>query len=207
MNSAFRLAELDRRAHKCRICVETPKGKPLPHEPRPVFSVSTEAKILIAGQAPGTRVHSSGIPFQDRSGDTLRNWLGVQPETFYDPAKFAILPMGFCFPGQNDQGSDLPPRKECAPVWRQQFLDLMPQIRLLLAIGQYAQAWHLGPMRQATLTETVASWRDIYRQPNHPRILPLPHPSWRSNLWIKKNPWFERDLIPFLRDCVKNLVA
>lgn len=206
MNREAQLQELSARARNCRICIEHPKGNPLPHEPRPVFTVSTKAKILIAGQAPGTKVYESGVPFQDRSGDTLRKWLGVDQATFYDPTKFAILPMGFCFPGQDKKGSDLPPRQECAPAWRQQFLDLMPQLKLLLVIGQYAQAWHLGPNRRKTLTETVADWRNIYDGTENPKILPMPHPSWRSGIWIKKNPWFETDLLPMLARTVRNLI-
>ncbi|RFC64888.1 MULTISPECIES: uracil-DNA glycosylase family protein [Mesorhizobium] len=206
MNREIQLQELSARARNCRICIEHPIGNPLPHEPRPVFTVSTKAKILIAGQAPGTKVYESGVPFQDRSGDTLRKWLGVDRPTFYDPTKFAILPMGFCFPGQDKKGSDLPPRPECAPAWRQQFLDLMPELKLLLVIGQYAQAWHLGPNRRKTLTETVADWRNIYDQTENPKILAMPHPSWRSGIWIKKNPWFETDLLPMLARTVRNLI-
>lgn len=206
MTRSAQLRELSTQVRNCRICVEQPKVKPLPHEPRPVFAVSTEAKILIAGQAPGTKVHASGVPFQDRSGDTLRQWLGIDKQTFYDPAKFAILPMGFCFPGQDNKGSDLPPRPECAPAWRQQFLDLMPQVKLLLAIGQYAQAWHLGPNRGKTLTGTVADWRRIYEQSERPKIIPLPHPSWRSTIWIRKNPWFEVELLPKLRERIAELI-
>jgi len=207
MSASAQLEDLIATARNCRICVEHPVGKPLPHEPKPVFVVSARAKILIAGQAPGTRVHESGIPFQDRSGDTLRKWLGINHDTFYDPTKFAILPMGFCFPGQDKNGSDLPPRRECAPAWRQQFLDFMPQLRLLLAIGQYSQAWHLGSRRRKTLTETVADWRDIYEQSERPKIIPLPHPSWRSTIWLRRNPWFEAELLPKLRELVKELTA
>jgi len=202
MTGLPQLLELSAQARNCRICVEHPTGNPLPHEPRPVFTVSAQARILIAGQAPGTRVHESGVPFQDRSGDTLRQWLGVDKATFYDREKFAILPMGFCFPGQDLKGSDLPPRPECAPAWRQQFLDLMPQLQLVLAIGQYAQAWHLGSSRRKTLTETVADWRSIFEHSEQPKILPLPHPSWRSTIWIRKNPWFEIELLPKLRETV-----
>lgn len=205
--TAQSLQDLSIRARACRICVENPISKPLPHEPHPVFSVSTTARILIAGQAPGTKVHLSGVPFEDRSGDTLREWLGVERELFYDSHKFAILPMGFCFPGQDAKGSDLPPRKECPPAWRQKFLDLMPQIELLLVIGQYAQAWHLGEMKKKNLTETVADWRNIYEQSSRPKILPLPHPSWRSAIWKSRNPWFDADVLPFLRGIVRSLVV
>jgi uracil-DNA glycosylase len=184
----------------CRICVEQPLGKPLPHEPRPVVVASNTARILIAGQAPGTKVHATGIPFNDASGDRLRNWLGVSREQFYDSDLFAIAPMGFCFPGQDSKGGDLPPRKECAPVWREPLMESMPQINLVLTIGLYAQAWHLGRLRAKSLTETVMGWRGyVEAATNGPMIIPLPHPSWRNTGWIKKNPWFETDLLPFLK--------
>lgn len=207
MNAAPALERLSARARNCRICVEHPRGRPLPHQPRPVFTVSSQARILIAGQAPGTKVHLSGTPFEDRSGDRLREWLGIDRATFYDPSRLAILPMGFCFPGQDAKGSDLPPRPECAPAWRRRFLDLMPQIELVLVIGQYAQAWHIGPARRATLSETVADWRGIHDRAGQPKVLPLPHPSWRNTSWIKRNPWFERELLPFLRQEVARLLV
>lgn len=184
----------------CRICRDAPfAGPPLPHEPRPVVVASSTAKILIAGQAPGTRVHASGMPFTDRSGDRLREWLGVTSDQFYDPDKFAIAPMGFCFPGLDAKGGDLPPRKECAPTWRTPLMSLMPQLEFILVIGQYAQAWHMRDQRKATLTDTVANWRAIFSRNQAPRILPLPHPSWRNSAWLKKNPWFEAELLPVLR--------
>ncbi len=190
----------------CRICRDTPLGPPLPHEPRPVVVASRTARVLIAGQAPGTKVHASGKPFDDRSGDRLRDWLGVSREEFYDPAKFAIAPMGFCFPGQDAKGGDLPPRRECAPAWRASLLSHMPQVELVLAIGQYAQAWHLGGLRRGSLTETVADWRTIFLRNERPRVLPMPHPSWRNTGWLKKNPWFEADLLPVLRREVHSLI-
>jgi uracil-DNA glycosylase len=183
----------------CRICVERPIGRPLPHEPRPVVVASTSARILIASQAPGTKVHASGLPFDDRSGDRLRDWLGVSREEFYDPHKLAIVPMGFCFPGQDAKGSDLPPRRECAPAWRRKLLDLMPQIDLVLVIGLYAQAWHMPAACRPSLSETVKDWRAIYEASGAPHVLPLPHPSWRNTGWLKKNPWFKMELLPFLR--------
>jgi len=183
----------------CRICRDDPVGKPLPHEPRPVVRPSSVARILIAGQAPGTRVHASGIPFDDRSGDRLRDWLGVTADEFYDMDRFAIVPMGFCFPGLDAKGGDLPPRRECAPAWRARLMALMPQVDLVLAIGIYAQAWHMANARGASLTETVAAWRDILDRPGHPKVLPLPHPSWRNTGWLKRNPWFEVELLPRLR--------
>ena len=139
------------------------------------------------------------MPFDDRSGDRLRDWLGVDRDTFYDTDRFSILPMGFCFPGLDAKGSDLPPRRECAPAWRRPLMDLMPQIDLVLAIGLYAQAWHMGARRAASLTETVARWRDSFADPLPPRVLPLPHPSWRNTGWLKRNPWFEAELLPCLR--------
>jgi len=183
----------------CRICRDAPRGKPLAHEPRPVLVVSDRARILIAGQAPGTKVHESGRPFTDASGDRLRSWLGVSSEEFYDPGNFAILPMGFCFPGQDARGADLPPRRECAPAWRSALVAAMPQIELVLAIGLYAQAWHLGTARTVSLTETVRDWRAIFSADAVPRVLPLPHPSWRNTAWLKQNPWFEMELLPFLK--------
>jgi uracil-DNA glycosylase len=164
--------------------------------------LSSTARILIAGQAPGLRVHESGLPFNDASGNRLREWMGVTREELYDADRFAIVPMGFCFPGYDDKGSDLPPRRECAPRWRSAVLAAMPQIELVLAIGQYAQAWHLGSRRKKGMTETVRNWRE-YAFANHgPRILPLPHPSWRNTGWLKKNPWFEAELLPVLREDV-----
>ncbi|MCR5859550.1 uracil-DNA glycosylase family protein [Mesorhizobium sp. J428] len=198
MDQRLQALALDARA--CRICRDTPLGRPLPHEPRPVLWPSSTAHILIAGQAPGTKVHASGIPFDDRSGDRLRDWLGVTRDEFYDSDRFAILPMGFCFPGQDAKGGDLPPRRECAPAWRRPLMDLMPQIDLVLAIGIYAQAWHMGEQRSASLTETVARWREIFEANVAPRVLPLPHPSWRNTGWLKRNPWFETGLLPRLKE-------
>jgi uracil-DNA glycosylase len=195
------------RIRSCRICVENPMGAPLPHEPRPVVVGSDTARILIAGQAPGTRVHASGLPFDDRSGDRLRDWLQVDRSQFYDPACFAIAPMGFCFPGLDAKGGDLPPRRECAPAWRAQLMAAMPQIELVLVIGQYAQAWHLGSEKSRTLTETVLDWRRLMALGLSPRVLPLPHPSWRNTGWLKKNPWFERDLLPVLREEIHRLLS
>lgn len=193
----------------CRLCRDAPARGPqdcLPHEPRPVAVLSRRARILIAGQAPGLRVHESGLPFNDASGDRLRAWLGVSREEFYDPDRFAIVPMGFCFPGYDEKGSDLPPRRECAPLWRQPVMDAMPQIELILTIGQYAQAWHLGARRRKGMTETVGNWREYYFANHSPRILPLPHPSWRNTGWLKRNPWFETDVLPVLKQDVDRLI-
>lgn len=192
----------------CRVCRDTPAKGPadrLPHEPRPVAVLSDSARILIAGQAPGLRVHESGLPFNDASGDRLRDWLGVTRDGFYDPRNFAIVPMGFCFPGYDAQGSDLPPRRECAPLWRARVIAAMPQIELVLGIGQYAQAWHLGAAKAASMTETVRDWRRHLHRNEGPSVLPLPHPSWRNTGWLKRNPWFEAEILPELRKRVKTL--
>ncbi len=186
----------------CRLCVDEPLGKPLPHEPRPVLRVSRTARVCIVGQAPGTRVHASGTPFTDPSGDRLRDWMGVTADEFYDVSHIAIVPMGFCFPGLDAKGGDLPPRRECAIHWRTRLFELMPQIELTLLVGQYAQAWHLGRARKSSLTETVAAWRGYL-----PSALPLPHPSWRNNAWIRKHPWFETDVLPVLRRDVRRLIG
>ena len=186
-------------ARACRICVEAPRGAPLAQPPRPIIQGSATARILIAGQAPGTRVEASGIPFDDRSGDRLRDWMGVPPAVFYDASQIAILPMGFCFPGLDAKGSDRPPRRECAPRWRQNFIDTMPAVRLVLAIGATAQRWHLGLDAADGVDATVRRWRDILDRPAEPKVIPLPHPSWRNTGWLMRNPWFEQDLLPVLR--------
>ena len=194
----------------CRVCRDAPvRGAEyrLPHEPRPVAVISSTARILIAGQAPGLRVHQSGLPFDDASGNRLRQWLGVTREEFYDPNHFAIVPMGFCFPGYDAHGSDLPPRRECAPRWRSQIIEAMPQVELVLAIGQYAQSWHLGERRAATMTETVRDWRSHLGSNSGPAVLAMPHPSWRNTSWLKKNSWFETDLLPVLQERVGKLIS
>jgi uracil-DNA glycosylase len=180
----------------CTLCAEH-----LPLGPRPVLQLHPHARILIAGQAPGSRVHASGIPFQDASGDQLRDWLGVGVATFHDPTRVAILPVGLCYPGTGKSG-DLPPRPECAPAWRMKLMALLVNVKLTLVIGQYAQAWHLGERQHPTLTETVRAWRRYW-----PAIVPLPHPSPRNNLWLKRNPWFEQDLLPSLRRRVRELTT
>jgi uracil-DNA glycosylase len=195
MAECANIEALQRGIAACRLCRDNPLGKPLPHEPRPVAVLSPTARILIASQAPGLKVHESGIPFNDASGDRLRQWLDVDRAQFYDPRNFAILPMGFCFPGYDAHGSDLPPRRECAPAWRAPAVAAMPQIELVLAVGGYAQAWHLGLKAATPMTETVRDWRRHLET----GILPLPHPSWRNTGWIRKNPWFEEELVPELR--------
>jgi uracil-DNA glycosylase len=192
-----KLERLSARIRACRICIEAPKGRPLPHEPRPVFQATSTAKLLIAGQAPGTRVHSSGRPFTDPSGVRLRQWLGMDETLFYDERHVAIVPMGFCFPGQNDKGADLPPRPECAPAWRARFLSHLKAVELILCLGRPAQLWHLGELAAGDLTTTVRNWRQGHVL--RPRVLPLPHPSWRNNAWLKRNPWFAEEFLPVLR--------
>jgi len=190
----------------CRVCVDSPRGKALPHAPRPVLRASATARLAVCGQAPGTRVHASGTPFSDPSGERLRAWMGVTANEFYDEAHVAIVPMGFCFPGQDDKGGDLPPRRECAQLWHRRLFAALPQIELVLAVGAYAQDFHLGPSRGKTLQETMLRWREHLKTKRHPRIFPLPHPSWRNNAWLKKNPWFEAELLPVLRREVRRLL-
>ena len=197
------LKSLCARMRACRICARA--QPPLPHDPRPVFQLSSTARLLVAGQAPGTKVHASGRPFTDPSGERLRGWMGIGPDVFYDASKVAIAPMGFCFPGQDARGADLPPRAECAPAWRAELMAAMPQIELVLAIGQYAQEWHLRKLRKKTLTETVRAWRAFLDL--RPAILPLPHPSWRNNAWLKRNAWFAEEVLPVLRAEVARLTG
>jgi uracil-DNA glycosylase len=190
----------------CRHCVEMPQGKPLPHEPRPVLRASRTARLAVCSQAPGTKVHTSGTPFTDRSGDRLREWMGVTPQEFYDESRVAIVPMGFCFPGQDEKGADLPPRKECATLWHARLFAALPQLELVLAVGSHAQHFHLGDGAGASLQETMLAWRKHLTRKAHPRVLPLPHPSWRNNAWLLKNPWFESELLPVLRREVRRLL-
>lgn len=191
------LQQLGKEASACRLCA----GE-LAHEPRPVFRVGAEARLLIVGQAPGTRVQESGIPWNDRSGDRLRAWLGLSKDLFYDTRRIAILPMGLCFPGLDAKGGDKPPIARCAPTWHPRFLALLPKIELKLLVGGYAQARYLGSARKASLGETVRAFEDYL-----PATLPLPHPSWRNTGWLKKNPWFEEELLPVLRERVRALVG
>ncbi len=181
--------------HACTIC----EAK-LPLGPRPVVQLHPTASILIAAQAPGKKVHETGIPFDDPSGDRLREWLGVNRDTFYDKRKMAILPMGFCYPGTGQSG-DLPPRPECAEAWRAPLLAHLTKLKLTLVIGQYAQAYHLPKSTHKTVTETVKAWKEF-----RPNQLPLPHPSPRNNIWLKRNPWFATDLLPALRKQVKTIL-
>ncbi len=190
--NAAAFAALQRDIRSCTLCAAH-----LPHGTRPVLQISQTARILIVGQAPGRKVHASGIPFDDASGERLRDWMGINRETFYDASRVAILPMGFCYPGTGKSG-DLPPRPECAATWRGKVLTELRDIKLTLVIGQYAMAWHLGPCLKPTLTETVQAWRGFL-----PDLLPLPHPSPRNNIWLKRNPWFDQEVLPVLRRIVK----
>jgi uracil-DNA glycosylase len=190
------------RISACRLCAERFAATETAHEPRPVVRASASARILIAGQAPGARVHASGLPFDDPSGDRLRDWMGVDRDTFYDRNRVAVVPMAFCFPGYNAKGSDLPPPPICAKTWRAQVLAELPQVALTLLVGQYAQRWHLGALRGKSLTDTVRDWRAF-----GPVRLPLPHPSWRNTAWLKKNPWFAEEILPWLQAEVARLVG
>ena len=203
---AAALAHLAARIRDCRICVESPKRAALPHAPRPVLRVSTTARLAIAGQAPGTRVHRSGVPFTDPSGGRLRAWMGVTDAEFYDAARIAIVPMGFCFPGLDAKGGDRPPRPECAPAWRAELFQAMPRIELVLAVGHYAHWWHL-PGPRLPVTATVRGFAGLLDQTRSPRCLALPHPSWRNSGWLKANPWFEAEVLPRLRAEVRGLIG
>lgn len=187
----------------CRVCIETPKGAALPHGPRPVLRIGATARLAICGQAPGARVHASGVPFTDPSGVRLRDWMGVTTAEFYDASRVAIVPMGFCFPGNDAKGGDRPPRPECAATWRARVFEHLPALELILLVGGYAQAWHLGQAAGADLTSTVRDWRRHADAPARPRFVPLPHPSWRNNGWLKRNPWFDQELVPRLKQEVR----
>jgi uracil-DNA glycosylase len=180
----------------CSVCAAH-----LPLGARPVLRGLPSARLLIASQAPGTKVHETGLSFNDRSGDVLRAWLGIERETFYDESRIAIVPMGFCYPGRDKGGGDLPPRKECAPLWQARLGAAFPDIRLRVLAGSYAINWHLRGRTKPTMGATVNAWRDYL-----PAFLPLPHPSWRNVLWLRKNPWFESDLVPELRARVQALL-
>ena len=181
----------------CRACA----GE-LPHEPRPVVRVRRETRILICGQAPGRRVHESGLPFDDPSGDRLRGWMGVDRATFYDHPAIGVAAMAFCFPGTDPAGGDYPPPRRCADLWRGRLLAELPNVELTLLIGAYAQRWALGPAARGSMTETVRAWRDY-----PPAALPMPHPSWRNSAWLKRHPWFEAEALPYLRERVGLILA
>ena len=187
--SAAALERLLSEIRACRAC-----ERELPLGPRPVVRGRATARILIAGQAPGTRVHETGVPWNDASGERLRGWLGLAPEVFYDESRIAIVPMGFCYPGRAAGGGDLPPRLECAPLWRARLLAALPALELTIAVGGYAQTWHLEGRHRGSVGANVAAWRDFA-----PTCFPLPHPSWRTIAWERRRPWFAGELLPALR--------
>ncbi|MFQ3254562.1 MAG: uracil-DNA glycosylase [Loktanella salsilacus] len=184
----------------CRICADRFAATATRHAPRPVVWFNGPPRILIASQAPGARVHAAQTPFWDKSGDRLRDWLGIGHDDFYDRDRVAIVPMAFCFPGYNAAGSDLPPPRVCAATWRQPVMDSLGDIPLTLLIGGYAQGWHLGG--KVGVTDRVAAWRD-----HAPRVFCLPHPSWRNTAWLNRNPWFATDLLPVLRARVQEVLS
>ncbi|MFO7481005.1 uracil-DNA glycosylase family protein [Oceanibaculum nanhaiense] len=190
------LPALLREIEACRLCEAH-----LPLGPRPVIRAAASARILVIGQAPGTKVHRTGIPFNDPSGDRLRDWMGIDRDIFYDETRIAIMPMGLCYPGRNARGGDAPPRPECAPLWHDRVRALLPEIELTLLIGAYAQARYLGEKREKTLAGTVARWRDF-----GPAFIPTPHPSPRNRNWLKTHPWFEAEVVPEIRRRVAALV-
>jgi uracil-DNA glycosylase len=181
----------------CAAC-----ARDLPHGPRPVLRLHPAARLLIVSQAPGARVHESGVPWQDASGDRLRGWLGLAPERFYDAARVAIMPIGFCYPGRAPRGGDRPPRPECAPLWHARLLPHLPALRLTLLVGAHAQRRYLPGAAGRPMTDSVRAFRAAPAG-----LLPLPHPSWRSTLWMRRNPWFERELLPVLRAAVATALA
>lgn len=183
--------------HDIRHCTHC--AAHLPHGCRPVLQAESGARLLIIGQAPGRKVHASGVPWDDASGDTLRSWLGVDKSVFYDASKIALMPMGFCYPGTGASG-DLPPRPECAPLWHEKLLGQMPEIRLTLLIGQYSQQYYLKNEAKSTLTETVKAWQSFL-----PKYLPLPHPSPRNRIWMAKNKWFEAEVLPEMHTQIASL--
>ena len=181
----------------CRACVAD-----LPHEPRPVVHVFPETRLLICGQAPGRRVHESGLPFTDPSGDRLRDWMGIDSDTLYGDRRIGVAPQAFCYPGTDPKGGDYPPPGRCAALWRPRLLEALPHIELTLLVGGYSQIWALGDQARASMTETVAAWREFA-----PEILPMPHPSWRNTAWLARNPWFEAEVVPFLQARVRDILS
>ncbi|WP_206607762.1 uracil-DNA glycosylase family protein [Ferruginivarius sediminum] len=190
---------LEKLLHEIRACEVC--AAELPLGPRPVVRAASGARVLIVGQAPGTKVHNTGIPWNDPSGDRLRHWLDIDRHTFYDETRIAIAPMGFCYPGRDPRGGDLPPRPECAPLWHARLLAVLPRVELTLLVGSYAQAYYLGRQRKRTMSETVRAFAEYL-----PACIPLPHPSWRNTAWLKRNPWFEAELLPVLRKRVHDLL-
>ena len=173
----------------------------LPHAPRPIFQLPETARIGVFSQAPGNLAHQGGRPFMDPSGVRLRAWMGVSEADFYESGRVAIAPMAFCFPGYDAKGGDRPPRKECAPLWRERVLAALPRLDLVLLVGSYSQRWHLGRTAKSTLTETVAAWREY-----GPLYVPTPHPSWRNNAWLKRHPFFEAEVLPHIRQRIRRLL-
>ena len=193
-----RLLRIARDLRGCTLCAED--FKTLGHAPRPVARLSLTAKVCVCGQAPGTRVHSSGLPFDDASGDRLRDWMGVDRTLFYDARWITTVPMAFCFPGQDARGGDLPPPPRCNAHWHARLFRAMPQLKLFLLVGYHAQRWHLGEQCRSSLTENVAAWEEFLPQGK----IPLPHPSWRNNGWLRNHPWFEAELVPALREKMRD---
>lgn len=196
----------------CRRCVTAPQGAPLPVPPRPIFVLSATARLVIASQAPGFRAFTTGIPFQDPSGERLRTWMGLVPAQFYDPGRVMIVPMGFCFPGHDSARGDLPPRPECRATWHDAVFATLPAVETILAVGLHAIRYHLsrlhpGWVQPASLTALVQGWRELGALARGPRLIPLPHPSWRNSAWLKQNPFFEAELLPVLRAEVRRLVV
>ena len=196
---------------QCRICRDNPQKQILPHEPRPIFRVSTKSRVLIASQAPGNKAHQSGVPFNDPSGERLRSWMGIGPDVFYDRDQISIVPMGFCFPGYDAHGGDRPPRPECRVSWHHQVFAAMPQITLLLAIGSHAIRFHLERLGYRAelrlgMPELVRK-QPFFRTTDTPRLICLPHPSWRNTGWLNRNPWFAAEVLPVVQDAVRTLTA
>ncbi len=196
MDEQASLDKLLREVRACRRC-----EKQLPMGPRPVLRCRVSARLLIVGQAPGTKVHATGLPWNDPSGDRLREWLALDRDTFYDESRVAIIPMGYCYPGRGPRGGDLPPRPECAEHWLEKLLACLPHIELTLLIGGYAQRHYLGNRTKNNLTDTVRAWREYL-----PAYIPAPHPSFRNNFWLHRNPWFEAEVVPYMRKRVRQLL-
>ncbi|MEQ8195283.1 MAG: uracil-DNA glycosylase family protein [Rhodospirillales bacterium] len=190
------LDKLLKEVRACRLCEAH-----LPLGPRPIIRASQTARILIIGQAPGTKVHNTGLSWNDASGDRLRDWLNVDRDTFYDERRIAIMPMGFCYPGRQNRGGDKPPRPECAPAWHGQVRKKLPNVELTLLVGSYAQKYYLGKNRRENMTATIRAWRDYL-----PGYIVTPHPSWRTTIWLKDNPWFDKEVVPELREYVRRLI-
>ena len=188
MTYPMTLKDLLKKIHGCKTCAD------LPFSPKPILRIQSTARLLIISQAPSTKVHQTGLPFNDASGDRLRQWLSLDRTTFYDDSKIAFMPMGFCYPGRDKKGGDFPPRKVCAPLWHHQLLAFLPNIKLILLVGRYAQIYYLENNIKKTIAETVHSWQEY-----GPKFIPLPHPSWRNTAWLRRHPWFEADIVPKIR--------